>query len=253
MLFFCLCGKTTDLWVWLMKSIRQLLEENRDMPADRWDYFLKLFDKIPHQTAEHIVSAKVKKGDYILKAGEPCDTVYFLLKGKVTGEASTPQGRAYSFMDFSQMCVLGDYEMFYDYAEYIVSIRAEQNCCLLKLPRDHYVSWIKQDVSALYLRTNNILSVLTFERSVDREYLQKNSRERLCLLLVRFYETGAKDAGGSYTVQYTQGELADKIGVNLRSVQRSIAALEQEQLVQLKKGKMVISREQYEKLACIGK
>ena len=236
-----------------MKSMRQLLEENNDIPADRLDYFLKLFDKIPHQTVEHIVSAKVKKGDYILKAGEPCDTVYFLLKGKVTGEASSEQGRAYSFMDFTQMCVLGDYEMFYDCAEYIVSIRAEQNCSLLKLSRDQYVNWIQQDVNALYLRTSNILSVLTFERSVDREFMQKNSKERLCLLLVRFYEVGVKDKNGSYTVQYTQGQLADKIGVNLRSVQRSIAALESEQLVQLKKGKMVISQEQYERLAQVGK
>ena len=223
------------------------------MPVERLEYFLKLFDKIPHQTVEHIVSTKVKKGDYILKAGEPCDAVFFLLKGKVSGEVSSPQGRAYSFMDFSQMCVLGDYEMFYEGAEYIVSIRAEQNCTLLKLSRDHYVSWIKQDVNALFLRTNNILSVLTFERSVDRAYLQKNSKERLCLLLMRFYEIGIKDSNGNFTVQYTQGELADKIGVNLRSVQRSIASLESEQLVQLKKGKMVISKEQYEKLVLIGK
>ena len=223
------------------------------MPEDRREYFLKLFDKVPHQTVEHIVSAKVKKGDYILKAGEPCDMVYFLLKGNVTGEASNSQGRAFSFMDFSKMCVLGDYEMFYDCDEYIVSIRAEQSCYLLKLSRDHYMSWVKQDVNALYLRIQNTLSVLTFERSVDREYLQMNSKERLCLLLVHFYETGIKDKNGLYAVQYTQSELADKIGVNLRSVQRSIAALESEQLVQLKKGKMVISREQYEKLAQMGK
>ena len=236
-----------------MKSMTQLLEETKDMSAERRAYFLKLFEKIPHQTVEHIVNAKVKKGDYILKAGEPCDAVYFLLKGKVTGEAYSSQGRAFSFMDFSQMCVLGDFEMFYDCADYVVSIRAEQTCSMLKLSRDQYMNWIKQDANALYLRINNTLSVLTFERGVDRDYLQKNSKERLCLLLARFYETGTKDANGCFTVQHTQSELADKIGVNLRSVQRSIAALESEQLVLLKKGKMVISREQYEKLEQIGK
>lgn len=236
-----------------MKSMKQLLEEHKDMPPERRDYFLKLFDKIPHQTVEHIVSAKIRKGDYILKAGEPCEAVYFLLKGKVTGEAYTDQGRAYSFLDFSNMFVLGDYEMLYDCTEHVISIKAEQNCSVLKLSRDHYINWIKQDVSALYLRTSNILSVLAFERSVDREFLQKSSKERLCLLLVRFYEIGTKDKGGSYTVQYTQSELADKIGVNLRSIQRSIAALEKDQLVQLKKGKMVISPEQYELLAAMGK
>ena len=236
-------------WVRMMKTIKQLLEENKCITDERRTYFLKLFENIPHQTAEHIVGIKVNKGDYILKAGEPCDAVYFLLEGKVIGEAYTNQGRAYSFMDFSQMRVLGDYELFYDCGEYTASVRAEENCYLLKLSKDYYMNWVKQDVNALFLRTRNILSVLTFERSVDRVYLQKNSKDRLCLLLVRFYETGEKDKKGSFTVQYTQMELADKIGVNLRSVQRSIAALESEQLVQLKKGKMVISKDQYEKLS----
>jgi CRP-like cAMP-binding protein len=235
-----------------MKTIKQLLEEN-DMPPEHREYFQKLFDKIPHQTVEHIVSAKAKKGDYILKAGEPCEAVYFLLKGKVAGETYTDQGSVYSFLDFSQMYVLGDYEMLYDSAEHVISIKAEQDCNFLKLSRDHYINWIKQDVTALYLRTKNILSVLSFERRVDREFMQKNSKERLCVLLVRFYEVGTKDKNGNHTVRHTQSELADKIGVNLRSVQRSIAALEREQLVQLKKGKMVISQEQYEKLAQMSK
>ena len=236
-----------------MKSIRQLLEETSEISSERYAYFLKLFERIPSQTAENIISSKVKKGQYLLKAGEPCDMVYFLLEGEVTGEAFTEQGRAYSFMDFTQMPVLGDFEMFSDYTEYIVSIRAVQDCTVLKLAREQYLNWMKQDVNALYMRTSNVMSVLTFERSVDREFLQKNSKERLCLLLARFYQNGAKDKSGNYTVQYTQGELADQIGVNLRSVQRSIAALESEQLVQLKKGKMVISQEQYEKLAQLGK
>ena len=233
-----------------MKTIKQLLEEN-DMPAERREYFLKLFDKIPHQTVEHIVSAKAKKGDYILKAGDHCDAVYFLLSGNVSGEAYTPTGKAYSFMEFSKMRVLGDYELFYECEEYTTSIRAEEDCTLLKLSRDPYMNWVTKDVNALYLRIKDILSILTFERSLDREYLQKNSKARLCLLLTRFYEAGMKDKKGNYTVQNTQIELADKIGVNLRSVQRSIAALEKEELVHLKKGKMVISREQYEKLRLI--
>ena len=234
-----------------MKAIKQLLEENQKMTPESREFFLKLFDQIPHQTAEHIVSAKVKKGEYILKAGDTCDAVYFLLSGNVSGEAYTPRGKAYSFMEFSKMRVLGDYELFYDCEEYTTSIRAEEDCILLKLSRDPYMNWVTKDVNALYLRIKDILSILTFERSLDREYLQKNSKARLCLLLTRFYEAGTKDKKGNYIVQNTQTDLADKIGVNLRSVQRSIAALENEQLVQLKKGKMVISREQYEKLLLV--
>ena len=226
----------------------KLLEKIQDVSGDRREYFLNLFHNISDETLDQIVHTEVKKGQYILKAGAPADTVYFLLKGKVTGEAYTNRGRTYSFMDFSQMWVLGDYELFYDCEEYTISIRAEQDCSLMILPRRHYQNWVRHDANALYLRVQNMLSVLTFERRIDRESLQKSSKERLAMILVRFYETGSRDRFGTYVVQYTQTELADKTGVNLRSVQRSIASLRDDGLVSLKSGKMIINSEQYLKL-----
>ena len=226
----------------------KLLEKIQDVSSDRREYFLNLFHNISDETLDQIVHTEVKKGQYILKAGAPADTVYFLLKGKVTGEAYTNRGRTYSFMDFCQMWVLGDYELFYDCEEYAISIRAEQDCSLMILSKQHYHNWVRQDANALYLRMQNMLSVLTFERRIDRESLQKSSKERLAMILVRFYESGSKDRFGTYIVQYTQTELADKTGVNLRSVQRSIASLRDDGLVSLKSGKMIISSEQYIKL-----
>ena len=226
----------------------KLLEKIQDVSGDRREYFLNLFRNTSDETLDQIVHTEVKKGQYILKAGAPADTVYFLLKGRVTGEAYTNRGRTYSFMDFSQMWVLGDYELFYDCEEYNISIRAEQDCSLMILPRQHYQNWVRSDANALYLRLQNMLSVLTFERRIDRESLQKSSKERLAMILVRFYETGSKDRFGTYIVQYTQTELADKTGVNLRSVQRSIASLRDDGLVSLKSGKMIINSEQYIKL-----
>ena len=114
----------------------KLLEKIQDVSDDRREYFLNLFHNISNETLEQIVQIEVKKGQYILKAGAPADTVYFLLKGKVTGEAYTNRGRTYSFMDFSQMWVLGDYELFYDCEEYVISIRAEEDCSLLLFCRD---------------------------------------------------------------------------------------------------------------------
>ena len=226
----------------------KLLEKIQDVSSDRREYFLNLFHNISDETLDQIVHTEVKKGQYILKAGAPADTVYFLLKGKVTGEAYTNRGRTYSIMDFSQMWVLGDYELFYDCEEYAISIRAEQDCSLMILSKQHYQNWVRHDPNALYLRMHNMLSVLTFERRIDRESLQKSSKERLAMILVRFYESGSKDRFGTYIVQYTQTELADKTGVNLRSVQRSIASLRDDGLVSLKSGKMIINSEQYIKL-----
>ena len=231
-----------------MESITKLLNEYKYITPERRDYLLRFFSCIPDDLARHLVRGEVKKGQYILKWGAPCDAVYFMLKGKVTGEAYTSKGRGYSFMDFSKMHVLGDFELFYDFKEYTISVRAEEDCSILKLSSEQYKNWIRNDANALYLRLQNILTVLSFERMIDREYLQMSIKERLATLLKRFYEDGPREKNGSYTVSNTQVELADKIGANLRSVQRSIAALEEDNLVSLKRGKITISGEQYEAL-----
>jgi len=44
-------------------------------------------------------------------------------------------------------------------------------------------------------------------------------------------------------------ELSDRVGFNLRSVQRSIAALEKEKLITMEKGKITVSHEQLVKMS----
>ena len=50
---------------------------------------------------------------------------------------------------------------------------------------------------------------------------------------------------GLLKLEKSQIKLADKIGVNVRSIQRSIAALESEKLISLDKGKVSVSYDQY--------
>lgn len=48
--------------------------------------------------------------------------------------------------------------------------------------------------------------------------------------------------------QDTDGALSDRGGFNVRSVQRSIAALEKENLITLESGKITVSQEQFVKM-----
>lgn len=231
-----------------MQNIEKFFRDTPGIQPERRAYFRQFFSGIPAEQENQIHRVTVKKGGYVLKAGTPCDAVYFLLRGKVVGEFYTTGGKAHSFMDFSQMHTLGDHELFCGEEEYAASLCAEKDCVLLKMPAKSYMDWVQKDANALNMRVRNILAVMSLERKIDREYLQKGGRERLNLLLIRFYENGTKDAKGVLLVRNTQTELADKIGINVRSVQRCVAALVQEGYVTLKKGKMTLNREQYEKL-----
>lgn len=214
---------------------------------DRRRYFEELFKYVPEAAVQEISYGEIRKDEILLSAGERSDTVFFLLRGEVIGLDYQKIGRMYSFMDFTKMNILGDFEAFGGILEYGVTIRAAENCRFLKMPVKSYLNWIKHDENALFLRLSKIVTALMSERRLDREYISMNCKERLMRYLVKSYEKHGS-VSGSYTVKKTQAELADKVGFNVRSVQRSIAALQKEGFITVKAGKITVSREQHLKL-----
>lgn len=234
-----------------MESKKQLLEIIEREGGDRFQYLNELFRDMPEEVAKEIMYKEVKKNENLLIAGNPTETVYIILKGHVVGLDHQKLGRVYSFMDFTKMYIVGDFEVFAEYSEYGVSICTTEDCKLLKISSNSYLRWIRHDENALFLRLNNILTTLTFERRMDRKYLMMGCKERLADFLAKMYEkdiVDMEDKEVRFKVMKTQNELADKIGFNVRSVQRSIASLEKEDLISTESGKVIISQEQYVRL-----
>lgn len=103
-------------------------------------------------------------------------------------------GRVYYFMDFTRMYIVGDFEIFAEIPEYCISICAAKDCRLLKIPAKSYMSWIRRDENALFLRMKNIMATLTSERIVDREYIFMSCTERLADYLLKSYRNGKRTA-----------------------------------------------------------
>ncbi len=231
-----------------MRSKQQILELIEKTEPDRRRYLKELFDYMPDMIVKELIYEEVKSGQYILCAGMPGDMVYIILAGEITGVDHQRMGRVYYFMDFTKSYIIGDFEIFADISEYCVSICAVKDCKLLKIPACSYMNWIRHDEKALFLRMKNIMATLTSERIVDREYIFMNCKERLVDYLVKSYENGQTDSQGRHRVSKTKAELADRIGYNVRSVQRGIAALEKDEVISNANGKITLTKEQFLRL-----
>ena len=176
-----------------MNSKKELFDLLKKTESGKKEYLTDLFRNLPEETAKQMIVTEVKKGDYILQAGMPCDTVYFILNGRVIGEAHQKMGQMYSFMDFSKKDIIGDFEVFTDCSEFCASVRAEQNCKLLKLSKKSYLNWIRHDEHALFLRLRKILNTFSSETNIEREWLFMGCKERLVNYLVRLYEREQSD------------------------------------------------------------
>lgn len=231
-----------------MESKKYLFEVIAKIECDRRKYFESLFKYIPEAIVKEFIYEEIHKNEVVLSAGSPNYSVFFLLKGQVIGLDYYKFGRVYSFMDFTKMNILGDFEAFEGTSQYGVTIRATEDCKLLKLSTKSYLNWIRHDENALFLRLKNIINILTLERKFDREYLFMRCEERLMIYLAKLYKKKHNNTSGILKVEKTQSELADKVGFNVRSIQRSIASLEKKGFITILNGKIVISREQYLKL-----
>jgi CRP-like cAMP-binding protein len=171
-----------------MESKVQLLELVSKKASDRKEYLIELLKNVPEEIVHEVSYAEVDKNDYLVREGKKCDAVYILLKGRVVGLDHQSVGRVHSFMDFTKMYIIGDFELFADQNEYGVSVCAAEDCKLLKIPANMYLRWVKNDPNALFLRLRLIVNTLTTERKSDREFLLMTCKERLAIFLIKYYE-----------------------------------------------------------------
>lgn len=228
-----------------METREQFLEELNKVNDNKRDYLNNVFKYLPDAVIRAVSHKNVKKDEFIIRAGEPCDTVYVILKGNIVGLDYQKLGKVYYFMDFAKMYIIGDFEIFARDLEYSVSICAASDCELLAIPASLYWKWIKHDENALLLRMQNVMSILTSEKASDRKYLFMSCKERLMKYLVVSYASKDRTKSSTMRIKKTQTELSERIGFNVRSVQRSIAALEKEELIGNDNGKITVTEEQY--------
>ena len=230
-----------------MKSKAELIKMLKSLDEKQSIYFMKMFENIPDDIVKTMNYKKVKKNETLIQTGDICDTVYIILSGRVSGTDYQQSGNIYVFMDFCKMDIVGDFEVFGGMSEYSASIKTVEDSEILTIPAKAYLSWMKQDVNALFSRTQKLMHILFTETKDGRKHLFLSCKDRLILYLVNFYEKHGKDKE-SCKVKKNQTEIADGIGFHVRSVQRNILTLKEEGLLTVESGKIVISYAQYSKL-----
>ena len=229
-----------------MNSREQLLEAIQLQYEPKRIYLEKLFEKCPEYVVDSAECMRIPAKKTFLHAGEKCKNIYILLKGKARALEYQKSGNLYVFKEFSQGYILGDYECLAKEEQYVVSISAMTACEALVIPANVYRKWMQEDHHALLVRMENLMRALLLETQRGRKHLFLNSRERLLLYLIETYEEqGGKN---SLKIRKTQDALAERLGVDKRTVQRSIKDLKEDEMISLESGKILIEEEHYHRM-----
>jgi len=183
------------------------------------------------------------RGDHVFRDGDPANEIYILASGQIREYTVDQYGNEYVSELFSPGAVIGEPGAFSRERTRVVNEVVIARSEVIRIPRDDLLQFVIAHPPALV----RLLEGLASEARVairDVASLQhEDVRARVVRRLVVLAQThGLKDESGAIQIdlRFTQSELASMVGCTRENVNRVIATLCDEQLVQVDGRRMLV-------------
>lgn len=188
-------------------------------------YFL---DTCPDYIKDKFVNVKFNTFDKILVQNETTNFVYIIKKGKVKVYSLTPTGVKYLERIYCENDLFGELEIFAN-KPILNYVEALEPCEAIKISKESFLDWIKYDSDfSLYVHIQ--LSQKMYHTSINsKANVTYNLKYRLLFFLWKFLDEHNLD-----TVH--KDILVEGVCSNIRSVNRIIKELVDENIVEYNKG-----------------
>ena len=208
------------------------------------EFINKFFSQCPQTLSAGMMLKTYPANHTLINADDSCTYVYFLLRGRLQGIEEHAKNGPYNFTEIKAIDIVGDYELFTESAARIVTLTTLEESLFLILPATDYIAWIKKDANALFIRTQMVIRQLVAQSQFERHNFFLDNRTRLLHFLANEYGR-INRAPEQVRLPHTRPEMADKLGCSVRTVNRAINQLLEENFISLDHGKIAMSYDQY--------
>ena len=185
-------------------------------------------DTCPDFIKNKFININFETFDKILKQNDKPSFVYIIKKGKVKVYSLTPTQIKYLERVYCEYDLFGELEVFAD-KPILNYVEALQPCEVIKIPKDAFLEWIKRDSEfSLYIHVQ--LSNKMYHTSVNsKANIVYSLRSRMIFFLWNFLDEHNLES-------LHKDILVEGVGSNIRSVNRIIKELVDEDLIEYNKG-----------------
>lgn len=206
-----------------------------------------LYDLMDDNVKGNAALVKKHSGDMLIKSGERCEAVYFLLKGTAKIYKELPDGILYEIASVRAPCLMGETEAITDeeFSRGTVCTESD-NAQLIYMPKEVFLHWLHSSNKALFSITRLIIYKNFSQQNKDRAMLFSHGYQRLAYRLLSYYE----DMGGRGKVflNIPRERLSEDTGLNIRSISRALNRLEEQGLITRQGRLIVVDGEQADKM-----
>lgn len=226
-----------------MNKVQRLLQE---LDKESREYLLRYFENAPDWLMEAFQVIRLSEEKTFINEGDEANNIFILVKGSVMAVDYRVQEMVYGFIKFQPVEVFGAMEIMINMAHYKTTLMTKKESIFLKISREKFEKWINNDLQAFKMQTEKVVGYLMDEARRQRLYVMLQGVERVGLVLYDLYETYAK--GDKFAMTISRHDLAETTGLSLRTITRTLNAMEEEGLLTKQGRSIIMTREQCEML-----
>ncbi|WP_105614340.1 Crp/Fnr family transcriptional regulator [Vallitalea okinawensis] len=218
-------------------NLEELIKESDDIR--------ELIKNMPIDIKKRCHIKRFEPDSVILKKMDEIKYVYILCKGECCVMNEFKEGYLYVFGRAKGIHFIGEQAVLADQLEAAVTIQTVTDCILIQLSRQDFWKWIQNDHTCTIILLKKLAKRL-YPVSKDRGMIRYYPS---IYLLKKFLVKEFVEFNGDHLyIRKTRQQIADEIGVSLRSVERGIKTLKNKKLLNIVKGKVYIDQLMYENL-----
>ncbi|WP_345443881.1 Crp/Fnr family transcriptional regulator [Actinoallomurus vinaceus] len=182
------------------------------------------------------VPQAVPTGQVLRNAGDPAGHLLLLLRGRVAAATATAAGRVIRFGDWAAPCALDKIAVI-DGEGHTATLTALTPCVVRNLPRDRFLALV-DDVSSV--RTHVLRTLAGYARRQQDRLTATATLPAEARLSAWLLDQAAAAPGRRVPLPGTQQALADLLGVTRVTINRALARLQRDRLIELQRRTVVI-------------
>lgn len=215
------------------------------IPQNKLNFLKSLFKGCPQNVLDSISIHSCKINQLLINADGENNYIFILLKGRLQAIEEKICSSPYTFAELEPIDIVGDFELFTETYEYLITLMAIEESIFLRIPSSQYLNWMHSDNNALFLRTQMLMRQLSIQTQLQRQYLFVDNRTKFLLSLRNECK---KQESYPFTIKDTREALASKVGCSVRTLNRIILSLQKDNIISVNHGKISINQSHYDKL-----
>lgn len=191
---------------------------------------------------------KLRAGNMLAHKYEPIEACHFIVSGECSAYNEFENGRHYMVSHFGHGMMIGEMELVAGLTHYLHSVHIEKKGWAIAIPAAIHAKWMNIHHTFARSAAERLAVMLCAQSWTSGEAKIFRADERVARFLMRACHA-ADESQTDLILSDTREQLSDKLGMSVRTLNRTLAAFSQRGWIQIKKGKITLDAAHYARLA----